>query len=127
MAVNYKPVPKKNPAKQDEHPKYYAQAVSTGDLSLRQLAKMITEVASVKSADTMAVLEALLDVLPMALADGKIVRLGDFGSFNLSIKSDGTEDINKLTSANIRKVAVNFRPGKEFTNALEHLVFNKIV
>lgn len=39
MAVNYKAVAKKNPLKQTDPPKYYAQAISTGDVSLCQLAK----------------------------------------------------------------------------------------
>ncbi len=125
MAVNYKAVAKKNPLKQTEPAKYYAQAISTGDVSLRQLAKLITGNSTVKSADTMAVLEGLLEVIPQALADGKIVRLGDFGSFNLSISSDGVDSAEKLSSVSIRKTAVKFRPGKEFSNAISHLEFNK--
>ena len=125
MAVNYKAVAKKNPLKQTDPPKYYAQAISTGDVSLRQLAKLITGNSTVKSADTMAVLEGLLEVIPQALADGKIVRLGDFGSFSLSISSDGVDSAEKLSSVSIRKTAVKFRPGKEFSNAISHLEFNK--
>jgi len=60
MAINYKPVPKKNPGNQAAPAKYYAQAVSAGEVSLRQLAKMISEVATVKTADTMAVLEGFV-------------------------------------------------------------------
>lgn len=125
MAVNYKAVAKKNPLKPTDPPKYYAQAISTGDVSLRQLAKLITGNSTVKSADTMAVLEGLLEVIPQALADGKIVRLGDFGSFSLSISSDGVDSAEKLSSVSIRKTAVKFRPGKEFSNAISHLEFNK--
>lgn len=42
------------------------------DVSLRQLAKLITGNSTVKSADTMVMLEGLLEVIPQALADGKL-------------------------------------------------------
>jgi len=76
MAVTFKAVAKKNPAKQTEPSKYFALAVNSGSISLRQLAKMITERSTVKSADTMAVLEGLLEVVPSALADGKNCTVG---------------------------------------------------
>ena len=126
MAINYKSVPKKNPGNQAAPAKYYAQTVSAGEVSLRQLAKMISEVATVKTADTMAVLEGLLNVLPMALGDGKIVRLGDFGSFSVSVSGDGAATPDALTAANIRKKVVKFRPGKEFNFAIDQFQLTKI-
>jgi len=43
MAINSKPVPKENPENPAAPKKYYAQTVSAGDVSLRQLAKMNVE------------------------------------------------------------------------------------
>ena len=126
MAVTFKAVAKKNPTKQAEPAKYFALAVNSGSISLRQLAKMITERSTVKSADTMAVLEGLLEVVPSALADGKIVRLGDFGSFSLGIKSEGVEDESKLYAKHINKTVIRFRPGAEFQNAMNNLEFTRI-
>ena len=126
MAVNYKPVPKRNPSKQEEAPKFYAQVVSAGDMTVRQLAKQISSISTVSAADTMAVIEAFLEVVPMALADGKIVRLGDFGSFSLAVNSDGAVDALALSKNQIKKVTVRFRPGKEFTNVTNAAEFTKV-
>ncbi|MEI8046368.1 MAG: HU family DNA-binding protein [Bacteroidota bacterium] len=125
MSVNYKPVPKKNPSQQAEPAKYYAQVVSSGDLTLRQLAKQISSISTVSTADTMAVIEAFLEVVPQALADGKIVRLGDFGSFNLTASSTGAADAAALSSTAINKVSVKFRPGKEFAKVIDAIEFAK--
>ncbi len=125
MAVNYKPVPKKNPSQQTEPAKFYAQVVSSGDMTLRQLAKQISAISTVSTADTMAVIEAFLEVVPQALADGKIVRLGDFGSFNLTASSTGAADAAALSSTAINKVSVKFRPGKEFTKVIDTIEFTK--
>ena len=125
MPINFKAVPKGNPGNPAAPKKYYAQVVSDGELTLRQLAKMVSEVATVKTADTMAVLEGLLNVLPMALGDGKIVRLGDFGSFSVSVNSEGVATAEALTSVNITKTSVKFRSGKEFNHSIDAFEFTK--
>jgi predicted histone-like DNA-binding protein len=126
VSVNYKPVPKKNPAKQTDPPKYYAQVVSSGDMSLRQLAKEVAATSSMGTADTMAVIEAFLQIIPKALGDGKIVRLGDFGSFSIQASSEGADDADSLNRHSIKKVAVKFRPGKEFSKATDSIDFTKV-
>ena len=125
MAVNYKAVAKRNPGKPEEAPKFYVQLVSAGDMSLRQLAKQVSAISTVSSADTMAVLEAFLQVVPQALADGKIVRLGDFGSLSLSASSTGAADAKALTQNQVKKVSVKFRPGKEFASVTNAVEFSK--
>jgi predicted histone-like DNA-binding protein len=126
MAVNYKAVPKRNPSKQDEAPKFYAQVISSGDMTVRQLAKRISSISTVSVADTMAVIEAFLEVVPQALAEGNIVRLGDFGSFSLGVNSEGAVDAPTVSKNQIKKVAVRFRPGKEFTNVTNAVEFTKL-
>lgn len=125
MPIIYKPVPRWNPARPDLPPRYHAQQVSTGSISLRQLAKLISERATVKTADTMAVLEGMLEVIPAELGNGKIIRLGDFGTFSASIKSDGAETEDKLRSTHINKVNIRFRPGTEFQQMVNNYTFRR--
>jgi predicted histone-like DNA-binding protein len=125
MAVNYKAVAKKNPLKQDDPPKYYANIVTSGNLTLRQLAKEISAISTVSAADTMAVLEGLLEVVPKQLANGNIVRLGEFGSFNIQVKSEGKDLAKDLTKDQIIKTSVKFRAGKEFMQVINNIDFTK--
>lgn len=125
MAVNYKAVAKKNPLKQTEPAKYYANIVTTGNLTLRQLAKEISAISTVSVADTMAVLEGLLEVVPKQLANGNIVRLGEFGSFNIQVKSAGADTAKDLTKDQITKTSVKFRAGKEFMQVIDNIEFVK--
>ena len=126
MAVNYKPVPKKNPSKQDEPAKFYPSVVSSGEMTIRQLAQQISAISTVSTADTVAVLEGFLEVVPRALADGKIVRMGDFGSFYVQASGEGAVDADSLTASAINKISVRFRPGKEFTKVTDFIKFTKL-
>jgi len=88
-------------------------AHSDGEATLRQLAKRIAEIFTVSSIDTLAVLESLLTVIPSYLLDGKIVRLGDFGSFRLTVSSEGADTEGNFSKDLIKSANLNFRPGKQ--------------
>jgi nucleoid DNA-binding protein len=45
------------------------------------------------------------------------VRLGDFGTFSLRVRSEGTEMEEEVSAKNIIKVVTDFRPDKHFRNA----------
>lgn len=126
MPVKFSVVPKKNPRDQAAPAKYYANARSNGNVTLRQLAKQIAEISTVSTIDTIANLEALLQVIPNHIADGKIVRLGDFGSFRLTITSEGSETEDDVTSSNIKGNKLKFQPGKVFKTVLNNIEYEKL-
>jgi predicted histone-like DNA-binding protein len=105
--------------------KFYAIAVSKGEATLRELAKEISQISTVSSPDTLAVLEALLLVVPKYIADGKIVRLGEFGSFGLTISSEGYDTEEEVTSKSIKGNSLNFKPGSELKVTLENIKYEK--
>lgn len=104
---------------------YYPQVKSSGKVMLRQFAQQIADISTVSAVDTIAVLEALLTVIPRELAEGRIVRLGDFGSFSLRIRGQGADTPEGVTAHNITKTLTSFRPGKLFKGALDNISFEK--
>jgi predicted histone-like DNA-binding protein len=125
MPVRYNVVARGKPGDASVPPKYYPILKSSGRVSLRQLAQQIAEISTVSSVDTMAVLEALLTVIPRELSDGNIVELGDLGSLWLRIKSDGSETEAAVTGRNVTAVHPQFKPGKEFKQTLQTIAFEK--
>ena len=121
MAFNYQTVKKKNPLKPTDPDKYYASAVYKDKLTIRKIATEIAERTSISSTDSMAVLEALTQVLPFFLLDGNIVYLGDFGTFRISLRSDGADKPEDFTASNVTGYKLLFRSGKEFTAKLKNL------
>lgn len=125
MPVQFVVVAKGNPSNPEAPKKFYAQAKSAGEITLRELAGQIAKRSTVSSPDVMAVLEAMLEIIPERIAEGDIVRLGDFGSFNLTLSSTGSVKEEDVTAANIRDNSLNFRPGKEIQKVLDTLTYRK--
>ncbi|MFT3738179.1 MAG: HU family DNA-binding protein [Breznakibacter sp.] len=126
MAVKYILSEKGNPLKPAEPKKWYASSKSTGSIELKALGKDITQRSTVNHADTLAVLEALTQVLTSRLAEGQIVRFGDFGSFQVSVGSEGAESEDKFHGSMIKTKKVTFRPGPDLKEMLNNLKFEKM-
>jgi predicted histone-like DNA-binding protein len=125
MSVKYGLSEKGNPSNPDAPKKWYATAKSNGAISLKALGKEITQRSTVNHADTLAVLEALTQVLTDQLSDGKIVRFGDFGSFQISVGGAGAETAAKYNASMIKTKKVLFRPGVDLKEMLNNLKFEK--
>jgi predicted histone-like DNA-binding protein len=98
---------------------------SDGRTDTQNLAKQISRMSSLSSADTSGMLEAFLTVVPDELADGRIVELGEFGTFRVSFSSAGSDSPEAVTAANITDARVIFTPGKRFKKVLDTLEYQK--
>lgn len=125
MSATYSVVSKVNPRDLAAPYKYYPSYKSSGRITLRQLSKKISQISTVSTADTMAVIESLLELIPQELTDGNIVELGAFGSFRLAIKTEGADTPEEVSVRNIKQVQPRFAPGKEFKQAVANTEFKK--
>jgi len=111
---------KKNPIKGTV--KYYPQMASSTPMTLAQIVKRIEKRSTVSSADVKAVLDALQYEVIDALQNGYSVRLGDLGSFRVTIKSEGEEtatEAKKRGAELIKQVNVQFTKSGEMERAFK--------
>jgi predicted histone-like DNA-binding protein len=125
MTVKFNVVQRGNPANQEAPKKFYPSIESSGRKTMRQLAAQISQISTVSSVDTMAVLEALLTIIPQELANGNIVELGDFGNFWLKTAAEGADTAEAVRSSQITNLLPRFNPGKEFKKVLVTVEFEK--
>jgi predicted histone-like DNA-binding protein len=126
MAVNYVVIERGNPADLNAPKKFYAQAKSSGELTLRKLGKEIAEGSTtVSDTDVLAVLNDLTKVLKRHLDNGEIVRFGDFGTFQITLSSNGAETAEKFHPSLIKNPKVTFRPGVDLKEMLATLKYAK--
>ena len=118
--------PRKNPNKLEQNPKYYPAVVSKGETTLKELTQQIAQMSSLSRTDCVAVLTALLELLPQELLRGRIVRLGDLGSFRLTVKGEGLDQPSDFTSNAINKTQLRFNPGLEVKAQLQEAEFRLV-
>lgn len=90
-------------------------------MTLAQIVKRVEKRSTVSSADVKAVLDALQNEVIEALENGNTVRLGDLGSFRLTMKSQGVEtatEAKKKGALLIKKVNVQFTNSTAMRDAL---------
>ena len=113
MAVNYSLTQiSTKPGQQDAPKKWYAKMQASGEVTMDEMAEDIAYATTLTDGDVLNALRALLKQLNKHLAAGKIVRLENFGSFQLQLHSKGADTEEEFTTANITDVSVQFRPGR---------------
>jgi len=124
--ISFKLSERKNPLDSEAQTKYYATAVSNGTLSLKDLAKQIAMLSTVSRTDCVAVLTGLLEVVPLELLKGNIIRLGDLGSLRVTLSSEGAESEEDFSSSLIKNANVRFLPGQELKQEMLKAEYSKI-
>ena len=125
MPIPYKLVQRANPSDRSLPQKFYAQSINKGRTDLRTLSNRIAQISTVSSVDTMACMEAFIQVVPDEMAEGNIIKMGEFGSFYLTLQSEGAETQDDFTSGNIKRYSIHFRPGKLFKAVLNNAGYKK--
>ncbi len=105
--------------------KFYAQTVLDGEVDLPELCKEIERISTVSEADVMATLIALVSIVPDKLADSKIVRIGELGTFRPSVSSQGHDEEKEVSGRSIKGNKVLFRPGKRIARAMKAASYKK--
>jgi len=114
MSVNYKLVQKKNPLKKDEPAKWYAVPNSARPLAQKALTRAATENTTTAPIELESAMELLAAFIPQQLQQGHTVSVPGLGTFRLSFKSEGVEDINKFNAGQmIKSPRILFTPAKE--------------
>jgi predicted histone-like DNA-binding protein len=125
MSVKYKVLPKKNPRDLVAPEKYYANAIGDGDVNLDTLAEMISYQCTVTESDCYAVLISLEKNIISELEQGRIIKLGRLGNFQVGLSSEGKDTAAEVTVSSITKTRILFRPGKRLRSMLNDLSFRK--
>lgn len=127
MAITFKLIERKNPQDKTTPAKLYPSIVSNGTIDLTELSRSVSKRCSMTFSDVYAVIYALVDVIPEKLSDGKIVKLGDLGTFRLTLRSDGADSVDAFNNKLIKQVKVNYKQGAEFKRQLSSIKFSRAV
>jgi predicted histone-like DNA-binding protein len=126
MSVKYSVFQQKHDISGNGVLKFYARTQSSGEMDFKTLCETISDRCTATKGDVMSALEGCIFVIKQALKDGKIVRLGDFGSFQVSLSSTGALTEKEFTTSNIAGAKILFRPGEDLTEVFGKLSYQKV-
>jgi predicted histone-like DNA-binding protein len=127
MSVKYKVISKSQPGVSGGGiKKYYAAIVNTGEITMDDLVKEIEKFSALSEPDIRGVVVALENVIQNKLADSKIVRLEKLGTFYPTLSSEGKDAAEDVTSNSVKKVGVNYRPGKRILSTMKDAGLKKL-
>lgn len=106
--------------------KWYANAVTDGELTIDNLTKEIEKFSALSEADIRGVIIALENVIVNQITEGKIIRLDKLGSFYPSLSSNGAATEEEFNISLIKGAKINYRPGNRITDALKIATFKKV-
>ena len=121
MSINYKLVQKKHPTKKSEPAKWYAVPNSARPLAQKALTRAATANTTTAPIEMEAAIELLAAFIPQQLQQGHTVNVPGLGTFRLTFKSEGVEDINLFNAGlMIKSPRVVFTPAKELRDKILH-------
>lgn len=126
MAVKFKLSPKTNFLVQPPQTRYFPRAVQTDILDFKTISKNISYSSSLTESDVYGVMIAVTNQIINGLQEGKIVRFGDLGSFQISLQGNGTDNQNDLGKDLITSQKVIFRPGNDVKKMIKSLKFERM-
>lgn len=101
---------RENPRNPEQQQKYYLIAKTLGRVGLHELSKEIALATSLTRGDVVNTIESFLDCIPKYLMMGYSIRIDEFGTFSLTLSSEGAETAKDAKPSNVKHIRIAFRP-----------------
>ena len=97
--------------KKGQPSKWYGKAVKRQDVTLKDIAEMISQRNSVTESDVYGVLKALVHEMKFLLQMGNTIKLDGFGNFHLTIESETVDNKSDYRlDEHVKRVKCKFTP-----------------
>lgn len=125
--INYSVFMMANTMRPDEPSKAYAKNQVNEVWTLEKFSKHIADHNGVYSRGTVkGVISDMCECLVEQLLNGNKIKLGELGTFGISISSEGADSMDKFSAKNIKTVNIRFTPGDDFDNLISRAEFNPV-
>lgn len=100
---------------------YVAKVHSPNVVTKKEIVRALAYDMSIEEAEAELFIDEFMNQLVEALGSGMGVKLDGFGSFTSTLKTISADTADAVTTDNIVKMNVNFRPSKDFQNQIDNL------
>lgn len=100
--------------------KFVVKQVTSGKVSFSKLCTQVGQICGAHRGTVQLVIAGLVDVLVNNIEDGKIVQLGEFGTFRPAINAKAADTEEEANATTIYRKTVRFTPGMALKSTLEN-------
>ncbi|MDR1398825.1 MAG: HU family DNA-binding protein [Treponema sp.] len=122
MALWLKKIQRRNPLSETQE-KWYLTQEKSGSVGMKDISREIEGRSALSPGDVQSVLSNLVEVLPVFLKLGQTVNLEGFGTFRISVSSEGAATAKELNARYVKGVKMLFLPSPELKRSLEDITF----
>lgn len=126
MSISFKMVPKKNSLAVPPVTKYYPCAVHDGEDDLNSLAEIVVSQSTMSKADCYGVIIALTKVIGESLAAGRIVRIENLGTFQVTLQGLPADSPDGLGKSTIKGAKIIYKPARSMKQTIKQLTYKRI-
>lgn len=126
MSIKFHAVQRQDPRDRTLPGKFYAAMTDRYEISFDQLLQEITDISTVSIGDTHNVLQTLIHLIRKHLQEGRTLKVGDLGTYYVTINSNGEDSIEDVDANSIKKANIRFRAGVKLKDAMSRLSFQKV-
>lgn len=129
MSAKYKLVQRKDFSKDapEDAKKFFAQLLNNGTVTFDEFCGDIAEETALTSADVKGCMDRTARITAKHLKEGRLVQLGELGSFLLTGGSTGSDTTDKFNAGSMmKKPKVRFIPGKLLLKMLSEVTFERV-
>ncbi len=123
MAILYSKIQRANPQDREAAKKWYIVPNRVQQKSEKEIASALTKNTTLSNGEARMAIDELQSVILSFLLDGYSVQMGDWGSFHVTISSDGADTEEACTINLVKNVNIRFRPGTTMKEALAKATF----
>jgi len=126
MPVSFKMVSKKNNLASPPVTKYYPCAVHNGEDDLDSLADIVVSQSTISRADCYGVIIALTKAIGESLSAGRIVRIDNLGTFQITLQGLPADSPDDLGKSSIKGARIIYKPSRNMKQTMKQLTYKRI-
>ena len=119
-------VPKTNNLASPPETKYYPCAVHNGEVNLNQLAAIVASRSTVSRVDCYGVIIGLTQAIGESLAAGRIVKIDDLGTFQITLQGLPADSPDDLGKSSIKGAKIIYKPSRDLKSTLKQLKYKRM-
>lgn len=123
MAILLTKVERKNPQDKDLPSKFYPVQSTIRQVDETTVAEEIADETTLNPAEALMAIRQLRKIVVRELLNSNSVKLGNWGSFSVTLKTGGADTPELVKASNVKQVNMRFTPGVEVKEALQKATF----